>query len=280
MITICSVFNLNEALALRDYLKQNKVNAFIEESSSRCYLLKCAENDVFIAKRLLAQIETRDDYVSEVIGASWAQESADKGNVIKVHYNLWQYIKHAKCTFFFVGLCLLLFVLQLFEHNGHAQIFDILAFNGHAILNDFELWRLITPAIMHGSWLHLLFNIVMFNYLASSFERKLGSCMLLAVIIITGVFGNIFQYYLGDNGGNFLGLSGVVFGLIGFLAVASRKAELRTSLGILPGLFTFSLLFIVVAFVFLPSVASYCHLGGLLAGLVMGLIYFKPLKIS
>ena len=52
----------------------------------------------------------------------------------------------------------------------------------------------------------------------------------------------------------------------------SRRPDLAHGLRIIPGLFLVSLLFLVISFLFMSDIASYCHLGGLLAGLAVGAI--------
>lgn len=272
MVTVFSTYHLNKALSVRDYLKAQGINAEIGRTGVS-HLVLCTEDEAFKARRLLAQIESHEDYAQKVMGASWEQESSDRGSTPIVWPNVIQHFKQVKFTGAILLCCALVFGLQLIFDGGNPKlIFDALSFDSVAIISGFEIWRVLTPAIMHGSWLHIIFNLVMFNFLATPLELRLGWGRLLTIVVASAAIGNIFQYYIGGRVGNFYGLSGVVYGLTGYLAVMSRRPDLAHGLRIIPGLFLVSLLFLVISFLFMSDIASYCHLGGLLAGLAVGAI--------
>ncbi len=85
-----------------------------------------------------------------------------------------------------------------------------------------EVWRLFTPALLHGSVLHILFNMLWLAILGKQIEARIGKFRLLILILILGVIPNVGQYLI--SGPNFLGFSGVVIGLAGFIWMREKIA--------------------------------------------------------
>ncbi len=145
-----------------------------------------------------------------------------------------------------------------------------------------EVWRLVTPIFMHAGWLHLLFNLVMFLSLAGQVESVRGSGRLLVLVLVLAIVSNLGQYYMSPAldsihlgppsmaaPGRFYGLSGVVYGLFGYVWVKSR---LEPDLGLYLSLQTVVLLlgWFFACLFFISNVANGSHFGGLAAGLVLG----------
>lgn len=85
-----------------------------------------------------------------------------------------------------------------------------------------EVWRFFTPCLLHQGFLHILFNMAWFWLLGRQIEVRLGKLRLLALIILCAACSNIAQYLVG--GPYFLGFSGVVVGLVGFIWMRQKKA--------------------------------------------------------
>ncbi len=84
-----------------------------------------------------------------------------------------------------------------------------------------EVWRLITPCIIHFSFLHIICNVMWLLDLGSMFEARLRSWYFLVFFLVTGTLSNLAQYLV--NGYPvFGGMSGVVYALIGYVWVRGR----------------------------------------------------------
>ncbi len=131
-------------------------------------------------------------------------------------------------------------------------------------------WRFITPVLMHFTLLHLVFNIFWWWYLGGRIERSLGISWLLALLLFCGITANVIQYLF--NGPNFGGLSGVVYGLLGFCWIYSFNRP--TPLYLPPGLIIFMLLWLVIGYTDMLwiNVANEAHLAGLLSGCFAGFV--------
>jgi GlpG protein len=137
-----------------------------------------------------------------------------------------------------------------------------------------QYWRLITPAFLHFGWLHITFNTLWLWELGSRVERATGSFNTLGLLLVIALVSNVSQYQFGGPG-LFGGMSGVVYGLLGFSWVAPL---LQPAWAIQPpkGIMLFMVgwlfvcLFGVVEVLGFGAIANAAHLGGLLCGAALG----------
>ena len=141
-----------------------------------------------------------------------------------------------------------------------------------------QLWRWFTPALLHFSVTHLVFNLLWWLLLASALERRFGSISLLNFTVVTAVISNAAQYFL--VGTNFGGLSGVVYALFGFCWLNQKRDPQPRPL-ISDPLAIFMVVWLLLGFadVLWVSMANWAHLAGLLAGLLMALL-IKPSRAA
>lgn len=133
-----------------------------------------------------------------------------------------------------------------------------------------EYWRIITPAIMHGGPLHILFNLMWWWQLGGMIEQRKGSATLFGMTLLIAAVSNIMQFQYG--GPWFLGLSGVVFGVFGYVWVKG-KLDPSDGIGIDPQNATWMLVWFVICwFGFIGRIANFAHWGGLLVGVTLGAI--------
>src|SRR5262249_44828674 len=60
-----------------------------------------------------------------------------------------------------------------------------------------EVWRLVTPILIHFGPIHLLFNMMMLYPLGSAIEMRRGSWRFLMLVLVLAVTSNLAEYYLG-----------------------------------------------------------------------------------
>lgn len=83
-----------------------------------------------------------------------------------------------------------------------------------------QVWRLVTPIIIHFGFLHILFNMLWLKDLGSQIENRFSSRYLGFFILFCASLSNVSQYIV--SGPSFGGMSGVVYGLFGFIWIRSR----------------------------------------------------------
>ncbi len=137
-----------------------------------------------------------------------------------------------------------------------------------AEISQGQVWRLFSPVLLHFSLWHLLFNLLWMQDLGTVLEGKIGTWRFAGVVALVALVSNLAQYVAGGAG--FGGLSGVVYGIFGYLWTRGRR-ELRFGVFIAP--LTSSLLLVFLAlgvFGLLGSTANAAHFSGLLVGAGLG----------
>lgn len=135
-----------------------------------------------------------------------------------------------------------------------------------------EIWRLLTPAFLHFGIFHVLFNSLWMWDLGRRLEFFLGRWHFLLFFAVTAVASNVAQYFWSGSA-NFGGMSGVVYALVGFIAVRQRLAP-HPLVAVPTALIGFMLFWLVlcmtgaVDYFISGSVANAAHVGGLVAGCV------------
>lgn len=149
-----------------------------------------------------------------------------------------------------------------------------------ASLKDGELWRAITPIFLHGSQWHLLFNCVALFSFGRLLERMLGVGRYTFLILFTAIVSSVLQGLLPEawkGSPNFGGISGVVYGLFGYLWI---RTMFDRSLGfaLAPGIVVIFLLWLFISFsgVIKTNLADIAHLAGMVSGGVLGYVAALP----
>jgi GlpG protein len=139
---------------------------------------------------------------------------------------------------------------------------------GLASLRSGEVWRLFTPCFVHFSFLHLLFNMMWMFDLGRQIEASRGTLTLAFLVLVIGCTSNYAQY-LGDGAG-FGGMSGVVFGLFGYVLLMARFAP-SAGMVMIPSNAVFVLVWFVVCLTgAVGPIANWAHGIGLVLGVAFG----------
>lgn len=146
-----------------------------------------------------------------------------------------------------------------------------------AIDTPAELVRTLTPMLLHFGELHLVFNLLWLWYFGKQLEALQPKWLFLLLVLATSFVSNTTQY-LALEYNNFGGMSGVVYGLVGYTWVIHYFMP-RSHLLINSSMFTFFVVALVLMEVFASSlIATAAHVGGLVTGLVMGslvVLYYR-----
>jgi GlpG protein len=91
-----------------------------------------------------------------------------------------------------------------------------------------EVWRLLTPIFLHLSLRHILFNSIMFYLFGRQIEWERGPYFLAAFVLVVGIAANVGQALfplIAGEYAQFGGLSGVVYGIFGYIWICSRTGQ-------------------------------------------------------
>ncbi|EKF73801.1 hypothetical protein A11A3_12003 [Alcanivorax hongdengensis A-11-3] len=162
-------------------------------------------------------------------------------------------------------------VVYLTPYLFGPQVYQALMFPQAAADLTSQPWRLITPMLLHFGLLHILFNLLWWCDLGRMIERFQSSLQLVGVTLVTAVVSNLAQFY--TTGPHFGGLSGVVYGLLGYLWIYG-KVNPGAGYALRREIVIFMLAWLVICFVGLSGiVANAAHLGGLASGCALGALF-------
>ena len=134
-----------------------------------------------------------------------------------------------------------------------------------------QWWRLLSPAFLHFSVMHLGFNMINMVSLGNLLERRVNSTRYALVTLSVAVCSNLGQYFA-TGSPYFGGMSGVVYGLFGYIWLRGRYD--RTFGLMIPRQFiVLALVWFVACFTpLIPHVANAAHAVGLALGAGWGLV--------
>ena len=149
-----------------------------------------------------------------------------------------------------------------------------------------EWWRLVTPMLIHFSFAHLAFNCLWIYILGSKIELINGRMKFLLLVLLTSIGANLTQYFFTESA-LFGGLSGVVYGLLGYCMIIEfeQKSEIY---GLPPAIYMFMIVWMFLGFTGILTIfgfgeiANYAHLGGLIFGIffaIMSLYFSKEINL-
>lgn len=169
-----------------------------------------------------------------------------------------------------IGICLAVFLAQLSMGDPFTDRFDLMGRAYVPELGDVEgvaegqWYRLLTSMFLHGSYIHILFNMLSLWWIGGPLEAALGRVRYIALYLVSGLAGSALTYLIAAANQPSLGASGAIFGLFGATAVLMRRLQYDMRPVI-------ALLVINLIFTFgLAQIAWQAHIGGLVAGLLVG----------
>ncbi len=144
-----------------------------------------------------------------------------------------------------------------------------------------QIWRLLTPAVIHLGFVHLAVNIFLVYFLTAPVETEIGSWRAFAILLLIVSFSNLIQAFYSDL--PFGGLSMIWCGILGYRALyrwfdPSSPLALRSWLvwlgliGIGVGLLSGLDYFADRRPHWLPRIANAAHVTGLVVGALLAAI--------
>lgn len=183
-------------------------------------------------------------------------------------------------TYTLIGLSVLFFMLQfgsqfLFGYDYVA----ILGVKANDLILQGEVWRFFTPIFLHGSILHIGFNMYALFIIGPTMERFYGHQRYLALYLLSGVAGNICSFVFTPNPS--LGSSTAIFGLLGAEAIfLYRNQELfgNAAQRGLTRIIGIALVNLVIGLS--PGIDNWGHIGGLIGGTLFAWLAGPLLRVE
>jgi rhomboid protease GluP len=136
-----------------------------------------------------------------------------------------------------------------------------------------EWWRIFSAAFLHAGWLHIATNMFAL-YQVGTFVELLYGRARMAIIYVLAIIGSGIAVYFFNYDAPTVGASGAIFGLFGALTAAGLRLGkpgrdlVQQSAGII-------ILNLVLGFTVFRFVSNAAHIGGLIAGALLGFLLFR-----
>jgi len=156
---------------------------------------------------------------------------------------------------------------------------DVLQRLGASLPLPYDLaqpWRFVMAVFLHGSLMHIIFNMWVLMDVGPQIEELYGSARFLFIYVFTGIAG----YVLSSLRGHFsVGGSGALLGLIGVM-LAITTGRRSAAMQMLRSQIIRWLIYIAVWGLIFPGIDNFAHFGGLVAGFGLGKIMADRAPVS
>jgi len=171
-------------------------------------------------------------------------------------------------AYILLGVTVLVYLLQMASETFLGT--DLPALLGMKI-NEYilagQLWRFFTPALLHGSIMHIAFNMYAIAVIGAALEQRFGQGRFLALYAAGAFSGNVFSFLLSPDPS--LGASTAIFGLLGAEIVffyQNREIFGNRARAALQNVLTIAGINLLIGLS--PGIDNWGHLGGLAGGLL------------
>lgn len=190
--------------------------------------------------------------------------------------NFKQYLKFYPVVSTLIAINLLFFFITMIPIIGDQ--FYYFGMHINLLIAEGQWWRVITSMFLHGGFLHLLFNMFSLFLFGPELESIAGKVRFITIYLLSGVFGNVATFIFENAGYASVGASGALYGIFGAYAALvyyTRNTMPQLRQIIMPII----IIGLIMSFLQPNQINLSAHLGGLITGFIIGLVYFSPKNI-
>jgi len=176
-----------------------------------------------------------------------------------------------------IALNILVFIIMVFAGLGFISFDgqDLYAWGANyrpAVVNG-QWWRLLTNIFLHGGLMHLIFNMYGLLFVSIFLEPVLGRAKFIIAYFLCGLLASLASIWWHPATLS-VGASGAIFGLYGVLTalLTTNKADANSKKGLLINNAIFIGINLIIGFT--GGIDNAAHIGGLLAGFIIGYIMY------
>ena len=186
----------------------------------------------------------------------------------------------AYVTYTLLGVTILVYLAQVTTSKLlGVDVPQILGLKVNSLIVQGQVWRLFTPMFLHGSLLHIGFNMYALYLFGPGLERFYGHGRFLTLYVIAGFGGNVFSFAMSPAAS--LGSSTAIFGLLGAEGVflyQNRKIFGRQTQKALQQVIMLAVINLAIGMS--PGIDNWGHLGGLLGGVCFAWLAGPVLRVE
>jgi GlpG protein len=275
--------SLDLAQRFQDYLISRRIACSIDDQSTAPSVWVHDDDQVAAARTALAAFRAQPDapefadarqQASQVLKEQAAFRKAARNNRISLNQR-WQATANEGAPITIVVLLAAVVVWAMIDPLRDPQgLLPTLTFSTDrtwdSVTQDGELWRIFSPVLLHFGPLHLICNALTIWSLGQLVESRMGAPRYALFLLLLAAVPNALQFAF--TGPNFGGLSGVGLGLFGYLWMKGRYDPLEPIQLSAQSIQWMLIFYAACVFGVVGNIANWCHTGGLVLGMAVGLI--------
>jgi len=170
-------------------------------------------------------------------------------------------------TYAIMGVTGLIYLLQMLSQTLYGQ--DYVAIAGmkiNELIYAGQYYRLFTPMLLHGSLLHIGFNMYALFVIGTRLERVIGHQRMILLYLVGGFAGNVVSFLFQPAPS--LGASTAIFGILAAegVFIYQNRQYLANAQGMLTNIVSVAAINLLLGMS--GGIDNWGHLGGLLGGLL------------
>ncbi len=172
--------------------------------------------------------------------------------------------------------CVVMYII-LGINNGNFLTFSatsLAIFGGNNLLlvQNGEVWRILTSAFLHVGLIHLVVNMYSLAIIGTQVETFIGKWKFLFIYFISAIGGNLLSLVFSQANVVSVGASGALFGLMGALLYFGYHYRLYLSEAIRNQIIPIILINLLIGFI-VPGIDNVAHIGGLIGGYLASMAF-------
>ena len=174
-------------------------------------------------------------------------------------------------------LCVVVFIAMYIWGNGSVNTLTLIMFgaNNRYLVQQGEIWRLVTSMFLHIGIAHLLVNMYSLYIIGRQLEGFLGKIKYLIVYLGSGILGSLLSIVVHSSIS--AGASGAIFGLLGSLLYFGYHYRLYLGTVLKTQVIPIIVINLLIGFL-VPGIDNFAHIGGLVGGYLITMALGVPGK--
>jgi rhomboid protease GluP len=171
-------------------------------------------------------------------------------------------------TYTLIGICVVVYLLQMATQTLlGVDLPAALGVKANNLIEQGQVWRLVTPIFLHGYILHVAFNMYALFNIGPTLEKFYGRWRFLSLFLLSGFAGNVMSFIFSPY--QSLGSSTAIFGLLGaegVLVYQNREIFGNVARRALTQVVIIAAINLVIGLTPGARIDNWGHIGGLLGG--------------
>lgn len=213
---------------------------------------------------------------------TWSRPNGVQRRAIRTRFWLSQNPRFVTYTLIFINVAVYLILAIMSRNLFEIGLEPLVTMGAQAgiLVNQGEYWRIFTAMFLHVSILHVAMNMLSLFFIGPTVELLYGKWRYLLIYLVAGLVAGLASQFTLPALVPVVGASGAIsgiFGALGAFFLVNRRA-LGPAGNAMIGQWVFWLVLNIVFNFSASNIAWQGHLGGLIAGLILGVVLLPPLR--